>query len=38
MKMYTAQEMRDAAIQILLTDDDWYDDAVHRGECSPLQG
>lgn len=29
MKMYTAQEMRDMAEQILITDDDWYDDAGH---------
>ena len=27
MKMYTAQEMRDMAEQILHTDDDWYEDA-----------
>ena len=27
MKMYTAQEMRDMAEQILNTDDDWYEDA-----------
>ena len=29
MKMYTAQEMRDMAEQILITDDDWYEDAGH---------
>ena len=27
MKMYTAQEMRDMAAQILIADDDWYEDA-----------
>lgn len=27
--MYTAQEMRDMAEQILHTDDDWYEDAGH---------
>ena len=27
MKMYTAQEMRDMAEQILHTGDDWYEDA-----------
>ena len=29
MKMYTAQEMRDMAEQILHTDDDWYEDTGH---------
>ena len=28
-RKYTAQEMRDMAEQILITDDDWYEDAGH---------